>query len=128
LHAGDGNTTLNLNKGPAPPAAKAGQSEGDGAGPEPATKATGEKKLSPSREKAYRQFEWAVRTNAALDGATDCEVYNWLAEHLDRGESLPQYSTWTRYLSDARAAYDTRKHNRCSDRETGRSIVRPDEI
>jgi hypothetical protein len=107
-----------------------GQAEGDRANPEQATKATDEKKLSPSRKIAYQQFEWAVRTNAALDGATDRTVYDWLKEHLEEDEAnaLPAYSTWTRYLSDARAAYNTRKHNSRAGRETGRSTVRPDEI
>jgi hypothetical protein len=87
-----------------------------------------ESKLSPSRMKAYQQFLWAVNTNAELDGATDRDVYDWLKEHLDENESLPEFSAWSRYVRQAREAYGTSKHNRRAGRQTGRSIARPDEI
>jgi hypothetical protein len=85
-------------------------------------------KLAPSRLKAYQQFQWAVTMNPELEGASDQQVYDWLTEHLDEGDPLPLFGTWRRYVSEARAAYDTRKHNLRAGRETGRSAVRPDEI
>jgi hypothetical protein len=84
--------------------------------------------LAPSRRKAYQQYLWALRTNTELQGARDQEVYDWLKEHLDEDEELPRFDTWKRYLGEARAAYDTRKHNSRAGRESGRSIIRPDEI
>jgi hypothetical protein len=84
-------------------------------------------KLSPSRQKAYGQFLWAVRENAALDGAIDREVYDWLIENW-KEERLPPFAAWCRYLRDARAAEGTSKYTPRAGRQSGRSIVRPDDI
>jgi hypothetical protein len=84
-------------------------------------------RLSPSRLKAYGQFCWAIRENAALDGATDREVYDWLGEQC-KEETLPSFAAWNRYLREARRAHGTSKHTPRAGRETGRNIVRPDEI
>jgi hypothetical protein len=88
---------------------------------------TGDTKLSPSRLKAWGQFRWAINENAALDGATDREVYEWLEENYKQ-ESLPSFATWGRYLREARAASGARKHNPRAGRNPGRSVVRPDAI
>jgi hypothetical protein len=112
--------------------AEAGPAQGTGAGSDQPAAEQGEgaggAKLSPSRLKAFQQYQWAVSSSAELQGATDRQVYEWLREHLDQGESLPAFATWTRYLSEARAAHDSRKYSPRAGRETGRSIVRPDEI
>jgi hypothetical protein len=102
---------------------------GAGAGQAEAAQAEGasDPRLSPSRLKAYGQFCWAVRANAALDGATDREVFDWLEEHY-KEEPLPPFATWNRYLREARRVYGTSKHTPRAGREAGRSIVRPDEI
>jgi hypothetical protein len=89
---------------------------------------TGGAGLSPSRRKAYQQHQWAVESNVELEGTTDRQVYDWLGEHLDENEQLPPFSTWSRYLRDARASYGTSKHTPRAGRKAGRSIVRPDEI
>jgi hypothetical protein len=78
--------------------------------------------------KAYQQYVWAVEQNAELNGATDRQVYDWLTEHLEEGEKLPIFSTWTRYVREARAATNTRKNNPRSGRHIGPSIVRHDEF
>jgi hypothetical protein len=85
-------------------------------------------KLAPSRQKAYEQYRWALRMNTALQEARDQEVYDWLKERPDEDEELPRFDTWQRYLGEARAAYGTRKHNPRAGRESGRSVIRPDEI
>jgi hypothetical protein len=95
--------------------------QGDGEQPEGAG-------LPPSRQKAYSQYLWAVKENAELDGATDQQVYDWLSEHLEDGEQLPPFNTWSRYVREARSHHNTSKHSSRVDRETGRSIVRPDQI
>ncbi len=84
--------------------------------------------LPPSRRKAYQQYLWATRTSPELAEATDRDVYRWLSEHVDDGEQLPAFGTWSRYLREARVFYGTSKHNRRSGRGTGRSVVRRGEI
>jgi hypothetical protein len=84
--------------------------------------------VSPSRLKAYQQYTWAIKQNPALDGGTDREVYDWLSEHLDDGEQLPTFATWGRYVRKARTAHGTGKNTSRRGRQTGRSIVHPDEI
>jgi len=83
--------------------------------------------LAPSRKKAYQQFLWSISTAPQLAGATDRQVYDWLLQHSDEDEP-PVFSTWSRYLREARAFYGTRKNNRRAGRETGRSVVRATEI
>jgi hypothetical protein len=85
-------------------------------------------KLAPSRQKAFGQFRWAIEQNAALDGAADRDVYDWLTEHLDDGEQLPTFETWGRYLREARAAADARKNTSRGGRCAGRSIARPEQV
>jgi hypothetical protein len=90
-------------------------------------KIASDRKLAPSRLKAYGQFRWAIRQNAALEGASDREVYEWLEDHYNT-EPLPKFASWDRYLREARAFHDVRKHTPRSGRNTGRSIVRSDQI
>jgi hypothetical protein len=89
---------------------------------------TEETVLSPSRKKAYAQYLSAVTRNAALDGATDLQVYNWVTEHVEEDEKLPPFATWSRYLREARAACETRKNSRRAGRETGRNIARQEDL
>jgi hypothetical protein len=84
--------------------------------------------VSPSREKAYRQYTQAVGNNPTqLNGATDYEVYDWLKEHSE-GEPLPTFSTWSKYLREARKHYGNNKNTPRRGRATGKSIVRSNEI
>lgn len=84
-------------------------------------------KLSPSRSTALKQFLSACSQNAALVGATDREVYDWIRENCNV-EDLPSFETWGRYLRDAKAAYGLSKNTSRNGRQRGRSIVRLDEI
>jgi hypothetical protein len=84
--------------------------------------------LSPSRQKAYSQYLWALKQNAELDGGTDQQVYDWLGEHLEEGDKLPPCGSWSRYVREARSHHNTSKHTSRDDRDPGRSIVRPDQI
>jgi hypothetical protein len=84
-------------------------------------------RLAPSRRKAYQQYQWAVSCNAALDGAPDRDVYDWLKEKLETDAELPSLANWTRYLRTARKADGTSKHNSRAGR-TGRSVVNQNEI
>src|SRR5262249_35419053 len=79
-------------------------------------------RLSPSRQKAYRQYLSAVARNPELVGATDRRVYEWLEAHLEEDDQLPSFLNWARYLRDARATYNASKHTRRAGRKTGRSI------
>jgi DNA-binding response OmpR family regulator len=89
--------------------------------------------LHRSREIAYRLYEWAVSIKPDLADVTDEEVYDWLVERQRvEGEVPielpPKKESWTRYLREARAAYDTSKHNHRGGRGHGGSIVGPDQV
>src|SRR5205085_5530606 len=93
--------------------------------PTRSAKVATKRKLPPSRLRAYGQFLHAVKQNAALD--SDREVYDWLKENLDDDETLPIFSTWRRYVTEARKANETNKHTSRAGRP-GRSILTPDKI
>jgi hypothetical protein len=84
--------------------------------------------LSPSRQKAYSQYLHAIQQDTALAGATDRDVYDWLENNLDDGEDLPTFATWGKYVREARSAAGENKNRPRAGRDTGRSIVRPDQI
>jgi len=86
------------------------------------------KQLALSRKKAYGQYLEALQREPKLKGATDEEIYNWIVKHHDETDELLQFPTWRRYVSEARAYYDTRKHNKRHYRNHGRSIVCRDQI
>src|SRR5262249_3488292 len=86
-----------------------------------------EETLKPSREKAYRLFQWAMEQNPSLK--TDKEVYDWLLERSDLPEELPNFGSWSKYLRDARAYYSDHKHTpRTTNKVSGKSVVRRDQI
>jgi hypothetical protein len=87
---------------PAPDQSRVAQAEGGGP-----------VKLPLSRQKAYRQYRWALSISPELQGATDRQVYDWLADRREEGETLPHFATWQRYLREARAAHDSPKHTPC---------------
>jgi hypothetical protein len=83
--------------------------------------------LKPSREKAYRLFQWA--TGQKPDLTRDRDVYDWLQEHSDVLEELPRFDTWSKYLREARAHYQDHKHTpRSTKTPSGKSVVRRDQI
>lgn len=84
------------------------------------------KRLPPSREKAYRVFEWAVSENPDLK--TDRAVYDWVIRDGRHADVLTYpFATFVRYLSDARDFYDTHKHTPRKGR-TSRSVVRKSQL
>jgi hypothetical protein len=88
----------------------------------------GSSHLSPSREKAFREYLDAVSKNPTqLNGATDHEVYDWLVDHAE-GERLPIFGTWSRYVREAREHYKAQKNTARIGRVTGKSVVSEDEI
>jgi hypothetical protein len=100
----------------------AGQAEGDSE--------SAEGSLKPSREKAYRLFQWAMEQNPDLK--TDREVYDWLQDRPDfpkEFEELPSFQSWAKYLRDARAHYGDHKHTpRRNKAISGKSVVHRDQI
>ena len=71
--------------------------------PGPQTANIEAKPLRPSRETAYSQWKWAIRTNTAFCETTpDREVYDWLQDQdkVD-DDRLPSFGTWSRYLREA---------------------------
>lgn len=90
--------------------------------------ATAKANLPPSRLRAWSLYMQAVAEEPELQRKTDRETHDWITDNLlDKGESIPPFATWRRYLSEARAAFNQRKHEPRSGR-TGRSIVRRDQI
>ncbi len=82
-------------------------------------------KLKPSEEKAYGQYLWAIKRNAALDGNRDRDVYDWIDENqTDDDEKLPKSSTWQRYLRAGRKYYSDQKNTSRAGRKAGKSVVR----
>lgn len=86
-----------------------------------------EEPLRPSREKAYRLFQWAMEQNPNLK--TDRDVYDWLNERTDVPEELPNFPTWSKYLRESRAHHGDHKHTpRTKKRPSGKSVVLRDQI
>jgi hypothetical protein len=114
---------------PPPPAGgeeTAGQVEGDATNQDGAEE-QGEGNLKPSREKAYRLFEWAMGQNPSLK--TDREVYDWLSSRSELPDELPSFDSWSKYLRDARDYYDDHKHTpKTTKTAGGKSVVRRDQI
>lgn len=76
---------------------------------------------------AYQAHEYAISSNPDL--GTDREVYDWLMECDQELHDLPRnFETFQRYLSAARAKYDTRKHNPKHGRRVSGSIVNAEDI
>lgn len=97
----------------------AGQGEGDGE--------SVKEQLKPSREKAYRLFQWAMEQKPDLK--TDRDVYDWLNEYPDLPDELPTFATWCKYLREARAFHKDHKHTpRTTKVVSGKSVVRRDRI
>lgn len=87
------------------------------------------KALRPSRERAYRLFQYAISKRPELAAATDRQVHDWLTQDPETCDHIPRrFDTFSTYLREARAHYDDRKHNPRHRRMTGRSIVHSDEI
>ncbi|MCG3179635.1 MAG: hypothetical protein BIFFINMI_01976 [Phycisphaerae bacterium] len=83
--------------------------------------------LEPAERKAYQQYAYAVE-QSAMPITKDREAYDWLAAHLDSGDKLPAYETWTRYLRSARKALGEQKNKPRRGRQAGRSVVRDRDI
>jgi DNA-binding NtrC family response regulator len=84
-----------------------------------------ERRLPPSRLKAYQLFQWALEQAPELGDAADAVVFRWLQEDPRvAGEGLPDRSaTFERYLRDARAYYNDHKNTPRHARSYGSSVV-----
>jgi hypothetical protein len=82
--------------------------------------------LPVSRRKAYGQYRDALRRNPDFgDEPTEEAVYNWVKEHWDPNDGkLPKFTTWSRYLREARAAVGEQKNKPRGGRPAGKSVVR----
>jgi hypothetical protein len=85
--------------------------------------------LKPSEEKAYSQFQEAIKLQPILETATDQEVYKWVEANLiETEDKLPAYVTWERQVRSARKCHGTQKHSSRTGRYSGRSIVSSKDI
>jgi DNA-binding NtrC family response regulator len=89
-----------------------------------------ERRLPPSREKAYQLYRWALEQDPGLADGTDADAFEWLQRDLRvEGEGLPRCcKTFERYLREARAHYDDHKNFTRTGRGLGRSVVRASQV
>ena len=81
--------------------------------------------LPPSRKKAWNQY---FRAQVALRNCTDREAYEWCEMQLEEEETMPTFSTWSRYVRDARRAMGLQKNTPGRPIPTGKSVVTPDDV
>jgi hypothetical protein len=91
--------------------------------------------LEPAHRKAYFSFLYAeAKQGGSLE---DREAYDFLKEHgvpdgPGSGElggyELPDFTTWSRYLRQARKALDERKHTPRGARSHGGSVVKASQL
>jgi integrase len=66
--------------------------------------------LNPAPTACYRALQWAIKTEPALAGGTDRQVFEWLEGRADcPHKTPPSVETFFRYVSMARLFYDCRK-------------------
>jgi len=107
--------------------------------PTPALHCKVEKKLTPAGFKALSYYEIAQKNSE--NTLTDQQAYDFLKTKQDDGSlselisdpqlngyKLPEFDTWSRYVRIARKALDRNKNTMRKGRETGKSVVREDEI
>jgi len=114
-----------------------GQSAGpqitDDAGP---GASAGEVKLGKRFLLAWKSFQRAVDEHGVT--LPDREAYDWLKnvdqlQDLEPGDllydyELPPFDSWARYLRKARNVLGQNKYSPRAGRDTGRSIVRPEQV
>lgn len=100
--------------GPAPPTAAPTPRPDEGRMParEPVTEPDATPNLDALPERCQRAYRLYLRAVAhfKLTDPTDQSVYDALREWDGRGEPLPAFETWARYLRDARNALEAQKH------------------
>ncbi|KKM79527.1 hypothetical protein LCGC14_1349010 [marine sediment metagenome] len=73
--------------------------------------------------KVWDDFQDAIVKGKFSDSPPkDREVYGWLLIHRRRGEDLPKFTTWQRYLREARKSHGYQKNTPRGGRATGSSI------
>ncbi len=81
------------------------------------------RQLSHRAAKVWADFQDAIAKGTFNDSPPkDREVYNWLLILRQKGEDLPKFLTWQRYLREARRFYGCQKNTPRGGRATGRSI------
>jgi hypothetical protein len=81
-------------------------------------------KIPPCQQKAYGQWLDAIRRGPFSKEDLDREVYGWVRDDLEEGESLPNYATWSRYVREVRKRLGESKYTPRAGRNAGRNVVR----
>ncbi len=84
--------------------------------------------LPRCQQLAYSQYSHASRESGLGPTATNLELYNWLKGRLEKGEKIPAFDTWERYVRTGQRACGTGKNSRRAERIVGRSVVRANEV
>jgi hypothetical protein len=81
------------------------------------------KGLSRRAEVAWKDYQDAIG-KGKFDNSppTDREVWEWLLVHRRKGENLPHFETWQRYIREARNFHGCQKNTPRAGREFGGSI------
>lgn len=79
--------------------------------------------LSRRAEAAWKDYQDAIG-KGKFDNSppTDREIWEWLLIHRRKGEDLPRFETWQRYIREARKFYGCQKNTPRLGRAFGSSI------
>lgn len=81
------------------------------------------KGLSRRAEIAWKDYQDGIgKGKFANSPPTDREVWEWLLIHRRKGEDLPNFETWQRYIREARKFHGCQKNTPRAGREFGGSI------
>lgn len=82
-------------------------------------------KQSISRRRAWMQW---FSAQEAIPQCTDREAYDWIKSHMEPGDTLASFLTWTRYLRAVRKALGLQKYGGGKPLATGKSVVNAKDV
>ncbi len=80
--------------------------------------------LSARAVRAWMDYQDAIGKGKFINSPpNDREVWEWILCHRRKGENLPKFKTWQRYIREARKFHGCQKNTPRSSREFGGSIA-----
>ena len=93
------------------------------------TSSVPENGLSARASRAWKDYQDAIGKGKFINSPpNDREVWEWLLYHRCKGEDMPQFETWQRYIREARKFHGCQKNTPRSGREFGKSISLKDRV
>jgi len=81
------------------------------------------KGLSRRAEIAWKDYQDAIgKGKFSNSPPTDREVWEWLLIHRRKGENMPRFETWQRYIREARNFHGCQKNTPRAGRQFGGSV------